>query len=201
MSAALDIPERRTLLELARSAIVDRVLSDGTLERCRAAAHITPTLEALRGAFVTLHVSVRSDSSEPHRLRGCIGSITSQEPLHRNVIRNAVRSAFEDPRFPALDATELERLEIEISALTPLRPVRDPASIVAGRDGVHLEHGKSSAVFLPQVAVEQGWDATELLQHLAIKAGLSREGWRDAGLEVFQAEVFGEASPNSRNSR
>ncbi len=138
MSGALDVAERRTLLELARSAIVDRVLSDGSLERCRAAARITPALEALRGVFVTLHVSVQSDSSEPHGLRGCIGSITSREPLHRNVIRNAVRSAFEDPRFPALDATELDRLEIEISVLTPLRPVRDPASLVTGRDGVHL---------------------------------------------------------------
>ena len=60
---------------------------------------------------------------------------------------------------------------------------------------MHLEHGTSSAVFLPQVASEQGWELTELLENLAIKAGLSRDGWRDARPEIFQAEVFGEAPP------
>ncbi len=198
MTLTLDAVDRRTLLDLARAAIVDRVLSGGSLERRRESARISPALDEHRGAFVTLRLPPGPGLSEPHRLRGCIGTIKSREPWYRNVIRNAVHSAFDDPRFSALDSTELDRLRVEISALTPLQVVSDPASIVTGRDGVHLEHGTSSAVFLPQVAGEQGWELTELLENLAIKAGLSRNGWRDARLEVFQAEVFGEAPPRCK---
>ena len=64
--------------------------------------------------------------------------------------------------------------------------------IEPGRDGVLLEKGPRKAVFLPQVATEQGWGRRELLEHLALKAGLPRDGWRDASFSVFRAEVFGE---------
>lgn len=47
-------------------------------------------------------------------------------------------------------------------------------------------------MFLPQVAPEQRWGVFELLEHLALKAGLPRNGWKEARLAVFEAEVFGE---------
>ena len=56
-----------------------------------------------------------------------------------------------------------------------------------------LHKGGAGAVFLPQVATEQGWDRDTLLTHLAQKAGLAPDAWRDgAQFEVFEAEVFGE---------
>ncbi|OQZ04671.1 MAG: hypothetical protein B6D34_01615 [Candidatus Brocadia sp. UTAMX1] len=59
--------------------------------------------------------------------------------------------------------------------------------------------GHSSAVFLPQVAIEQGWDRTETLSHLCQKAGLLRDTWKDTDMEfyTFTADVFHE-SPKSR---
>jgi AmmeMemoRadiSam system protein A len=179
-------------LSLARAAIVDRVLSDGSLERCRAAVQLTPSLETNRGAFVTLHVLDPPGSPTPRRLRGCIGTIAPQEALHENVVRNAVHAAFDDPRFPALDREECCRLHIEISVLTPLEPAGDPESIVPGRDGVVLTHPSGSAVFLPQVATEQGWSLHDLLENLALKAGLSRDAWKEGRVEIFRVELFGE---------
>ena len=51
----------------------------------------------------------------------------------------------------------------------------------------------SSAVFLPQVAPEQGWDLPTTLTHLSMKAGLRPDDWKDgASYLVFEAIVFGE---------
>ncbi|RPJ45506.1 MAG: AMMECR1 domain-containing protein, partial [Candidatus Latescibacterota bacterium] len=84
-------------------------------------------------------------------------------------------------------------VELEISVLTPSRPIRDPDEIVPGRDGVVLQKGGKSAVFLPQVATEQGWSREEMLDHLSRKAGLPAGAWREgATFSVFQAEVFSE---------
>ena len=77
-----------------------------------------------------------------------------------------------------------------------MKPVANADAIVVGRDGVLLRLGNASAVFLPQVAPEQGWDRVQLLDHLAEKAGLSPTAWRDraAKLLTFQADVFSESS-------
>jgi len=58
---------------------------------------------------------------------------------------------------------------------------------------VVLRKGSHSAVFLPQVAPEQGWGLEETLTHLALKAGLASNDW-ESGCEfhVFEAIVFGE---------
>jgi uncharacterized protein (TIGR00296 family) len=84
-------------------------------------------------------------------------------------------------------------LHLEISALTPLRSVSGPADIEIGRHGILLHKGAAQAVFLPQVAVEQGWDRDTTLTHLALKAGLPADGWRQgARFQVFEADVFAE---------
>jgi len=192
MDEPLTTAERQTLLRLARAAIVDRLNGDGSLDRSREDARLTPVLEEHRGAFVTLHVGAKDGARQ---LRGCIGSITGREALYLNVIHNAVHAAFDDPRFSPLEIDELPSLSIEISALTPLRAVEGPDAVVPGRDGVVLRKGARSAVFLPQVATEQGWGVRELLENLALKAGMQRDEWREAGLEGFRAEVFGERDP------
>jgi len=56
-----------------------------------------------------------------------------------------------------------------------------------------LNKDDHSAVFLPQVAPEQGWDVSEMLTHLSVKAGLPGDAWKEgASFLVFQADVFGE---------
>ncbi len=182
--------EKRTLLGLAWASVRDAILKDGSLDRTLVGADLTPALKAIRGAFVTLKEPVGAPRG-PLELRGCIGTIVPHEPLYESVIHNAVETALHDPRFPPVGRAELERLALSISALTPILPVEGPDAIVIGRDGVLLEKGPDKAVFLPQVAPEQGWGVRELLEHLALKAGLPRDGWKGGKLSVFQAEVFG----------
>ncbi|MBK7769017.1 MAG: AmmeMemoRadiSam system protein A [bacterium] len=138
---------------------------------------------AARGAFVTLH-------AQGH-LRGCIGIIEGRLPLLRAVADNAAAAAVGDPRFPPVTPDEVSNLTLEVSALTPLRTVDGPAGIIIGRHGILLGRQGRQAVFLPQVATEQGWDLPTTLSQLCRKAGLPPDAWREgATLRVFEADVF-----------
>jgi len=89
--------------------------------------------------------------------------------------------------------SELANLRVEVSALTPPKRVASWRDIVLGRDGMTLEKDGAFAVFLPQVAPEQGWDLPTTLSYLSQKAGLSADAWREgAKFQTFQAEVFHE---------
>ena len=179
----LSATDKENLLRLAREAIRSEL--GGGSPRVPDEVLASDACTAVAACFVTL----REDGD----LRGCIGSLASSEPLYENVIRNACSAAFHDPRFWPLAETELERLSIGISVLTPPRPVASWEEIVVGRHGVILEKGGDSAVFLPQVAVEQGWDVKEMLTHLSRKAGLRADEWRrGATFKVFEAVVFKE---------
>ncbi len=126
-------------------------------------------------------------------LRGCIGLIISDRPVAEVVREMAVAAALEDPRFPAVRASELPSIEIEISVLTEPEPITGPDEIVIGRDGVILTKRGRRAVFLPQVAPEQGWDVPTMLTHLALKAGLRPHDWQEgATFETFRAQIFHE---------
>ena len=97
----------------------------------------------------------------------------------------------QDPRFTPVHPEELPAIDLEVSVLTEPVPVAGPESIVAGRDGVILRKRGRSAVFLPQVATEQGWDVPTMLAHLSLKAGLDADAWRSgAAFSTFRAQVF-----------
>jgi AmmeMemoRadiSam system protein A len=146
-----------------------------------------PSIAPACGAFVTL--------KKNGTLRGCIGHIAAEVPLARTVGAMAAQAAFNDPRFPHVSAAELPEIEIEISVLTPPEAIKGPEDIRVGRDGVILHKHGRSAVFLPQVAGENGWGRDEMLDNLCRKAGLRAGSWRQgARLLVFQAEVFSESA-------
>jgi AmmeMemoRadiSam system protein A len=189
VTSGLTQDEQQSLLRLARASLRQKLHADRSLDDELERTTVTPALRETRGAFVTLRRRM-DKGSEP--LRGCIGSMTSREPLYRSVIELAQKSAFEDPRFPPLVADELVATRIEISALTPMPHVDGHREILIGRHGVQLKKDACEAVFLPQVAVEHGWTVETLLRQLALKAGLGENDWHDAKLSVFEAQVFGE---------
>ncbi len=185
----VDQPVKKCLLELARETI-HRYLTTETLPLPRLTAPVPEggkglRYDALRGAFVTL--------KENGELRGCIGHMAEDTPLQLCVGRMALQAAFNDRRFRPVELEELDDIEIEISVLTPFELVSGYQDIVIGRDGVVIKKGGRQAVYLPQVAPEQGWTVEETLDHLCRKAGLPAGSWREgAELYTFQAEVFSE---------
>ncbi|MGH8706022.1 MAG: AmmeMemoRadiSam system protein A, partial [Burkholderiales bacterium] len=93
---------------------------------------------------------------------------------------NAAAAAFSDPRFPKLTREEWPRCEVEVSLLSPPKPVRfaDEAELLAqihpGEDGIILECDGKRATYLPQV-----WeglpDKIQFLGELKRKAGVPIE--------------------------
>ena len=110
-------------------------------------------------------------------LRGCVGSAEAERPLAEDVARSAFLAAFRDSRFRPLATAELAMTAIEISVLTPFRPLEFAdeddlaAQLVPGRDGLVLESDGGRGVFLPQVW-ETLSDAHAFLGHLKDKARL-----------------------------
>lgn len=139
-------------------------------------------LKADGAVFVTL-------KEKNGRLRGCIGSIQAQTSLHRSISQNAVAAATKDPRFSPVRPEELPDLDIEVTVLSPMEPVRSSNEIRVGEHGVYLEASGRSSVFLPQVPVEQGWGLDTYLKELAMKAGLAPDAWKSGRLYRFTAEI------------
>lgn len=171
--------ERGMLLRLAHLAI-DAALQDRSLD-------LTPPNEHLaegRGAFTTLHLN--------GKLRGCIGYVFPTQSLYRTVAETAKSAAFDDPRFHAVTADEAAALKIEISVLSPLRPI-SPEEVIIGKHGLVVTHGGRRGLLLPQVPVEWEWSRTTFLEQTCLKAGLPPDAWlRGAELHAFSAEIFGE---------
>jgi AmmeMemoRadiSam system protein A len=143
------------------------------------------------GTFVTLNKN--------HQLRGCIGSLSSNEAVSEGVRHNALNAAFHDSRFSPLSKDELDQVKIEVSILTEPKPLAyessdDLISKLRPRvDGVILGQGYARATFLPQVW-EQVPEPEDFLTHLCRKAGLSGDAWKKSRLEVstYQVDYFEE---------
>ena len=181
--------ERAALLRFARETIAAHLAG----RRRPAPPALSAPLEH-SGAFVTLHAG--------GELRGCIGFPGARGPLGEVVGECAIASATEDPRFPPVRPEELPALHLEISVLTPIRPVEDLTGIVVGRDGLIAQDGFRRGLLLPQVATEQGWNRETFLSHTCLKAGLRPDAWRTgAAISSFQAEVFSEESDLTNDDR
>jgi len=189
----LNESQGRALLQLSRATLSSHLKHDVRLAHWFAESALGAVGDAPAGAFVTVH-NLGDRARLEGRLRACMGVIEARQPMVDAVVQAAV-SAAHDPRFPPLDAAELEEVELEVSVLSPTEVIAGPGSIEVGIHGVVLSKGRHRAVFLPQVAVEQGWDRDTMLDHLARKAGLPTDGWREgATFEVFTAQVFTEGS-------
>ncbi|MCP4643520.1 MAG: AmmeMemoRadiSam system protein B [bacterium] len=186
--APLSPEDKEALLKLAR-ATVHHYLEHQTVPTADdLGVTITPSMEETMGAFVTIHKN--------GQLRGCIGEIVPRRPLYKAVMGQALNAAFKDRRFRPVAPEEEPDLHFEISAYADApRTVASREDIELGRHGIVLEKGGRSALFLPQVAPEQGWDLDETLTRLAQKAGLSADAWREgASFRVFEAIVFSETT-------
>jgi len=189
--AELEVEDGQAMIALVRAALKGGLTHDTSVAGWFASHEEIDRWLAPAGAFVTLHntgARVRIDG----RLRACMGVVEAKEPLIDAVIQAAVMAA-QDPRFPPLTLEELDEVEIEVSVLSPMRPASSYRFIEPGVHGVLMAKNGRRALYLPQVATEQGWNRDEMLDNLSLKAGLERKSWQHgARFEVFTAQVFTE---------
>lgn len=170
---AIDEPAGGLLLGLAQRSITEGL---GLVAAAPppTTAHLPASLLEPAASFVTLTCG--------GRLRGCRGLLEAVRPLVLDVWQNAWASAFDDPRFPPLSASEITGLDIGISILSALEGIRAHTEaellgqVEPGRHGLVLALGRRRATFLPQV-----WESLRepgpFLAELKAKAGLPRDFW------------------------
>ena len=175
--------EQKELLRIARATVKEYLLSG----RIPPGAPHRPSLTAPAAAFVSLH-----DSGA---LRGCIGTTHEVQPLFRAVQEMSIAAASRDPRYPPVRLEELPRLDVEISVLGGRSRVASPADVTIGTHGLMVASPAGQrGLLLPQVVIDQGWDAETFLAKTCEKAGLPPGFWQrpDAVVERFTAQVFDE---------
>jgi AmmeMemoRadiSam system protein A len=133
-------------------------------------------LQTRSGAFVSL--------KKNHALRGCIGTIVPvQDNLAKEIIRNAISAAVEDPRFDPVTEDELPDLTLSVDVLTPLEKVEGTADLDCKKYGLVVRHGNKQGVLLPDIT---GVDTVEeQIRICRKKAGLGNK----EAVEYFRFEV------------
>jgi uncharacterized protein (TIGR00296 family) len=184
----MDLESGKYLVKKAREAIESYLSGKGLPE--------VKGFEKKQGVFVTL------ETYPDKNLRGCIGFAEPIMPLNEAIIRAAVSAATQDPRFPPVNSSDLKKIVIQISVLTPPKkivcPVGErPGEVAIGKDGLIAKCGSNTGLLLPQVPVDWEWDEKTFICQTCIKAGLPSDSWESENVELykFQAEIFSEKTP------
>ena len=160
--------EKNIILQIAKDAIKEAVLKEHIINRDELIQKY-PFLKEKGAVFVTIN--------EFNQLRGCIGSIIAHQSLIDDIIKNAKSAALSDPRFLPLTKDELDNIEVEVSILTPPKPMPYSSiddlkqKIKPGVHGVILNYRGYQATYLPSVW-EQLPNFDIFFRSLCQKAGL-----------------------------
>ncbi len=179
-----------------------RAALDGLFNGHRYGGTVPVTLGDPGGCFVTLNTHPGGE------LRGCIGFVQPRFALHR-ALALAAEAACRDPRFPPLEAREVDGVVVEVSLLSPPDaikvedPLEYPRHVRVGRHGLIVAKGPYMGLLLPQVPGQWGWDSEEFLSQACMKAGLLPDAWFDPSTVIsrFTADVFGEVEPRGQVRR
>jgi AmmeMemoRadiSam system protein A len=146
-------------------------------------------LRAPGAAFVSLH--------REGLLAGCVGVLSTPDPLVVTVADRAAAAAVNDPRFRPVDPIDLPHLDVEVSVLTPSMPLRADgyddllATVQPGLDGITVQSGRHRATMLPTV-----WndllEPADFIAAVWLKAGLTPGAWpRDIEVCRYRTQIAG----------
>ncbi len=120
-------------------------------------------LSEAAGVFVTLHKN--------GQLRGCIGTLApATDSVAEEIRRNAIESAFHDPRFPPVTLEEFSQLDVSVDVLMPPEAVRSLAELDPLSYGVIVTCGERRGLLLPDL--EGITTAEEQVSIARAKAGI-----------------------------
>ncbi len=160
-------------------------------------ANIPGALKARGASFVTL-------KTPAGQLRGCMGtSAIAHQPLALDVANNAIKAAFQDPRFKPVREAERKTLNLSVSVLSPreemtVKSEKDLLSqLRPGTDGLIIQDGRMQSLFLPTVW-EQFADPAMFLDQLKKKAGMAAGHWSETfrAWRFISVEAYGRDLPD-----
>jgi len=161
----------KLFIDLAKVSIFDKLNNKQTLKKEEFLEKL-PKFSKKAATFVTLTIN--------DNLRGCIGTLVPHSSLYDDITSNAIKAAFDDPRFEPLTMDEFNNMKVEISLISPIVEVKYNnfkelrEKIIPNKHGVILKIDLHQATFLPQVW-EQLPDFDTFIYHLYKKANLDIE--------------------------
>ena len=108
----------------------------------------------------------------------------ARQPLAADVAHSAFQAAFRDRRFEPVRRDEFEGIHLEVSVLSPMKPIEvsDERALLRelepGVDGLVIAEGWRRATFLPKVW-ETLPDPQQFLAQLKAKCGLPQDYWSE----------------------
>lgn len=179
--------EKKLMLKIARESLAHYLSTGKILDYDESI--LPDSLMARRGVFVSIH--------KGRALRGCVGNMNSDQPVYKMIQREVISASTNDSRFPPVKYSELPQLCIEVSILGKLIKIDSIDKIQLGKHGIYIRQGSNSGTFLPQVAESTGWSVEEFLGYCAKdKARIGWDGWKNAEIYIYTAEVFSEKGTN-----
>jgi len=166
----IPLHDRKHLLNFSRNVLENKINRRPVLE------HFIPNSceETYGGAFVSIYVN--------NELRGCVGRHTEMEILV-DLVKYLSVAVLSDSRFKPIQLEELEDLTIEISIISEMEFINEPMELEIGLHGIFVKAGPKTGTFLPEVAVQQGWDEEMFVYNcMKDKAGIELN---DPKLKLF----------------
>ena len=144
---------------------------------------ITPALD-LPEEMINQKAGVFVSLKKIGDLRGCIGTfMPTQENIAREIIKNAISAAIDDPRFSPVNVSELEDLSISVDVLSAPEEVKDISQLDPRKYGVIVSSGYKKGLLLPDL---EGVDTVEYQINIAKrKAGI----YPDEKVKLYRFEV------------
>ena len=163
-----------TIVDLARRTIEAYVRDEKLIEP---PDDLSAEMDGRAGVFVSIH---KKDGS----LRGCIGTFSpTQKNIAEEIIMNAVSASTKDPRFPPIDKSELDDLDISVDILSAPVLIKDKKDLDAKKFGVIVKSGYRRGLLLPDLAgVETPEQQIEICR---MKGGIAKTD----SIELYKFEV------------
>lgn len=137
---------------------------------------LSEEMKGKAGVFVSIH--------RGGELKGCIGTMApTRKNIAEEIIANAISAATQDPRFPAIEAGELEGLEVSVDILSSPEKVKDVSELDAKKYGVIVASDKKRGLLLPDIeGVHTPQEQIEICK---------RKAWISEGepIELYRFEV------------
>jgi AmmeMemoRadiSam system protein A len=161
-------------VELAKKAITEYVKNKKVLP---VPSILPPDMQKRAGVFVSL--------KKHGELRGCIGTfIPCEENIYKEIVRNAIAAATEDPRFYPVQEDELNDITYSVDVLSGPEKVSDISELDPKRYGIIVVKGYRKGLLLPDL--EGVNTVEEQLMITKMKAGIDPS---DKDIEIFKFTV------------
>jgi len=137
-----------------------------------------------RGVYVSIIVD--------NKVVVSVGRVRLREPLYKAVAEIAANAAAQGIDSKTLSLRLAKNMNVRISVLSSLERVQSFEEIEIGKHGLMLKLDMHNGILLPSEAKEQGWDTTQFLEQICLKAGLPKNSYKDKYAEIykFTAEEF-----------